>query len=1164
MKCLKINTSHFRWVLLLLSGHLLTLENLLAQSDGGLAKLLSQHPPLAPYSTAVEVTKRAKPWVFWYWMQAGVSKEGITADLEAMKEAGIGGAYLMPIKGATNPPLYSPPVEQLSPLWWDMVRHTMLESKRLGLEIGMHVSDGFALAGGPWITPALSMQKVVYASVQLQDNQHFSAKLPLPPTNEGYYKDIAVLAFPSVPNRGQTTQTIVPQVTSSKSGVNPQFLVVEDNKESFKSDSACWFQYTFKQPFTCRSILIRTGGNNYQAHRLKIEVSDDGQSFRSIGRLEPPRHGWQDTDADVTHAITPTTARYFRFVYDKIGSEPGAEDLDAAKWKPSLKLIGLELSSEPRIHQFEGKSGAVWRMSKRTSNAVIEAKMCVPRNKIIDLTSQLKADGQLDWDVPAGSWTIIRIGHTSTGHTNATAGAGKGLECDKFNPEAIKLQFDNWFGEAQRQIGNELSKTVLTTFHVDSWECGSQNWSPVFQTEFRKRRGYDLTDYLPVMAGIPIENVETSEQFLYDVRRTIAELVVDTFYKTLADLAHQKGVVFTAESVAPTMVSDGLAHYKQVDIPMGEFWLNSPTHDKPNDMFDAVSAAHIYSKPIVQAEGFTTVRMTWDEHPTMLKTLQDRNYALGINKLVYHVFTHNPWLDRKPGMTLDGVGLYFQRNQTWWKPGKAWVEYTQRCQTLLQIGQPVADIAVFTGDDLPLRAVLPDRLVSTIPGIFGETVVAQEAKRLANWGEPLRQIPAGVSHSANMADPQDWVNPLHGYAYDSFSPDALHSLAKVQRGNVEFAKGTAYSLLVIPQRHPMHINNTFITPATLQRLVALVNDGATVLVGEKPQFSAGKTSATEIKNFADKLWGGTFDKITDGQAKILVKRLGKGKVIQTPFQASSFEKLGIKRDIDFAETDGSFAKNIAWTHRVAGETNVYFIANQQDTQRDIAVSFRVTGKSPELYDAVTDELREALQWQIQNGRTQLLLRLAPNASLFVIFRKPTQQTQALGKNWSDLKTIQTIAGAWQVQFDPQFGGPKQPQTFENLSDWSQHTDSSIRYYSGTATYTKTFLWSATSPAHQRIWLDLGQIANIAHVKLNGISCGIAWTTPYRVDITNMLKSGENHLSIEVTNTWANRLIGDHLLPEAKRITNTTAPFRLAGKPLQKAGLLSEVKILQGF
>lgn len=672
----------------------------------------------------------AKPWVFWYWMHGGYSREGITADLEAMKEAGIGGAYLATIKGVTDPPLFEPVTETLTPDFWELIKHTFQEADRLGLKLGMFPGDGFALAGGPWITPELSMQKVVWTEVYVSGGKKFNDTLPQPESYKGYYKDIAIYAYPAIKGSYHSTRTVKPKVTTSIEGMDASFLTIPGNTKRLKTYDPCWIQYEFDEPFTCRSVIISTYGNNYQSHRLSLSVSDDGKHFTFIAQLDAPRHGWQDTDAGVTHSIPETTAKYFRFSWTSEGSEPGAEDLDAAKWAPRLKLAGLELSGAPRIHQYEGKTGEVWRISKHTTDRQVPAELCVPLENIIDITGYLDSTGRLIWDVPEGEWTLLRIGHTSTGHTNYTGGAGLGLECDKFNPEAVALQFDKWFGEAIRQAGQDLSSRVLKIFHVDSWEYGSQNWSATFPGEFKKRRGYDIYPYLPLMAGVPIQSPETSEAFLHDVRLTIAELVVDVFYTTLAHLAHEQNCAFSGECVAPTMMSDGMLHFKKVDIPMGEFWHNSPTHDKPNDMLDAVSGAHIYGKNIIQAEGFTTLRMDWSEHPGNLKALGDRNYALGVNRLVYHVFTHNPWTDRKPGMTLDGVGLYFQREQTWWEPGYAWLLYAQRCQALLQQGSPVVDIAVFTGEEIPRRAVLPDRLLEVLPGIFGSEIIEKEKQRL--------------------------------------------------------------------------------------------------------------------------------------------------------------------------------------------------------------------------------------------------------------------------------------------------------------------------------------------------------------------------------------------------------------------------------------------------
>jgi len=1089
----------------------------------------------------------AKPWVFWYWMYGAVSKAGITADLEAMKTAGIGGAYLMPIKDTANPPYIQPPVRQLSPEWWDMVRFSLQEAQRLGLQISLHVSDGFALAGGPWITPELSMQKVVWSQQEVTGDKLFNDTLPMPPVNERYYRDIAVYAFPAPGGAEQSSQQERPVVTSSKPGVDASFLAAANSRDSFRSDGPCWIQYAFSRPFTCRTIVVHTGGNNYQAQRLLVEVSDDGQQFRSIGRLQPPRHGWQDTDADVTHTIATTTARYFRFVYDKTGSEPGAEDLDAAKWKPALKLNGIALSSAPRIYQYEGKTAEVWRISPRTTEAQLPDSLCVPMDKLVNITGLLKADGKLVWQAPPGQWIILRMGHTSTGHTNATGGGGKGLECDKFNPVAIKEQFDHWFGEALRQAQGDSLAGVVKVLHVDSWECGSQNWSPVFCDAFKKKRGYDPLPYLPVMAGIPVQSADVSERFLYDMRNTIAELVNDSFYVTLSQLAQRHGCRLSAESVAPTMTSDGMLHYKTADIPMGEFWLRSPTHDKPNDMLDAISGAHIYGKNIIQAESFTELRMAWDEYPGMLKPLQDRQYALGINRVVFHVFAHNPWMNRKPGMTLDGVGLYFQRDQTWWKPAKAWIDYTQRCQSLLQIGVPVADIAVFTGEDIPRRAQLPDRLVNVLPALAGPEKIASEARRMQNAGEPLRELPVGVFHSANMTDAGDWLDIFHGYQYDSFNPDALLHLARVENGRIVLPGGASYAMLVIPGIQAMQPNAGRISAATAQRLLQLVQQGATVLLAGSLTGSTGLLQAAE----EDKTVQAVYRQLMAGPFNVW----GKGGVIKGPLQTDYLPQAGLAPDC--MPANGETARDMVYTHRRAKGLDIYFVSNQADTVRDIQLLFRVTGRRPEIWDPVTGDIRKVNQWETHGDRhTAVSLHLDAGSSLFVVFREPMDAIKKIPA-YSAPAMVQTLPDAWRIQFDTAAGGPA-GAIAGPAGDWSRSTDSAVRYYSGTAIYTQSFNWKGGAG---RSWLYLGRVGVIAQVWVNGVDCGTAWTAPWRVDITKALHKGNNRLRIEVTNTWANRLQGDRRLPEQRRVTWTTAPLKyLEGKPLPPSGLMGPVDI----
>ena len=1095
----------------------------------------------------------AKPWVFWYWMQAAVSKEGIRADLRAMKSAGIGGAYLMPINDVATPPLYTPATPQLSPRWWEMVRFAMQIADSLHLQLAMHDCDGFAVAGGPWITPALSMQKVVWSRTTIDGGAAINCSLPQPPALENYYGDIAVLAFPTPDSWDEHA---LPTVTTDK-GINAQYLAQPGNKESFKSEDSCWIEYAYDQPFTCRTITIHSV-NNYQSQRLEIQISDDDRHYRSLGHLTPPRHGWEDGDAPITFSIAPVSARYFRFIYDKKGSEPGSEDIDAAKWKPSLKLTGILMSSTPAIHQFEGKSGVIWRVSAPATITQLPDSLCIDPHTIIDLTSHLDHNGNLSWQAPAGHWTILRIGHTSTGHTNATGGGGKGLECDKFNPIAIKLQFDHWFGEAIRQAGPELASKVLKIFHVDSWECGSQNWSPVFRAEFRRRRGYDLLYWLPAITGVPVGSADASERFLHDIRQTIAELLQENFFTTMAGLAHQHGCSFSAECVAPTMVSDDLLHYSAADIPMGEFWLRSPTHDKPNDVLDAVSGAHLYGKPIVQAEAFTELREAWDESPAMLKTLQDRNYALGINRFVFHVFTHNPWPDRKPGMTLGGVGTFLQRDQTWWPQANAWIDYTQRCQWLLQQGGPVADIAVFTGDELPRRAVLPERLVATLPGLFGPERVKSEAIRTRNQDEPTTKAPNGVVHSANITDPADWSDPLHGYAFDSFNPDALLRLATVKNGRITLPGGASYAVLVLPGATPLNPDAGAISAALARRLLQLVEAGATILIDPVSNYHSNTLANSRqgdsiISAVFRRLLAGPFGEVKADITPIAVARVGKGRVIRAPLIAPTLGPLGIYRDFFTASPSP-----ITYTHRQSTVMDIYFLSNQGDKAVDTRLFFRTTGRAPERWDPITGMISTFEDWTTNDHYTSIPCFLPPHGSIFVVFRRPAKPTVSRPESLTDQlpSSLLALDGPWTVRFDTAFGGPVTPVTLDTLTSWSGSSDSAIHYYSGSAVYTRTLEWKDSG---SRVVLDLGKVADIAAVTINGIDCGTVWTSN-QLDITKALHKGSNQLRITVANTWANRLAGDQHLPAGQRRTWTIVPFHSDGH-LLPAGLLGPVTIV---
>ena len=1061
----------------------------------------------------------ARPWTFWYWMYGAVTPEGITADLEAMKQVGLGGAYLMPIKGVDQGPEYEGQAQQLTPEFWEMVDHSMKEAKRLGLRLGMHICDGFALAGGPWIAPQESMQKIVWSDTIIRGGNIERLPLPQLESYEGYSEDIATYAIPlgkqpaDVVMRPVISLATLPgtEVKDKKKAVNM------DEKGVIRSSYPCRIDYTYEQPVTVSNVEIVLSGNNYQAHRLKVLVSDDGRNYRFLKQLKPARHGWQNTDCHSTHGLPPTTAKYFRFEWTPEGSEPGCEDLDAAKWKPNLKIKEIRLHTAPRIHQWEGKAGFVWRVAGASTSQEIPDEACVQLNEVRRLTL---TDGSLTAKLPEGEWRILRMGHTSTGHVNATAGGGKGLECDKFSVAAVRKQFDNWFAQVFEKTTPKVAREVLKYMHVDSWECGSQNWSATFAAEFKSRRGYDLMPYLPLLAGIPMESAEKSEQVLRDVRITIGELVTDVFYTVLAQCAGEYDCRFSAECVSPTMVADGLRHYDKVDLPMGEFWLNSPTHDKLNDVLDAVSGAHIYGKNVIQAEGFTEIRGTWDEDPAMLKPLLDRNYALGINKLFFHVFTHNPWLDRAPGMTLDGIGLFYQRDQTWFRESSAFVDYATRCQTLLQKGTPVVDIAVFTGEEMPRRAILPDRLVSMLPGIYGAERVESERVRLANEGQPLRVVPVGVTHSANMADPDKWINPLRGYQYDSFNKDALLRLAKVEDGHIVLPGGGRYKVLVLPTARPMDPTAVPLSKEVEQKIAEWKEQG------------------------------------------VIIPEL--------PYKAESFAAMGLERDIELPA-------EVAYAHRTADDMEIYFIANQKNEARNFTASFRQKGLAPKLYDAVTGRTYIPEQWAEREGRTEVSLSLPAYGSRFVIFFKSKDTLELFAGDsllheenvaaenmakrlvrheWKEESRTPLENSEWTVHFEK----TDVKLVRDELFDWSKESDAKVKFYSGRACYTSSFV--VQDEFDGSVLLSLGRVANVATVRVNGKACGIAWTPPYQVDITSALVAGANRLEIEVVNTWANALRGMDQGSAPFDGIWANAKYRLPGDDLLPAGLLGPVELVR--
>jgi hypothetical protein len=569
----------------------------------------------------------------------------------------------------------------------------------------------------------------------------------------------------------------------------------------------------------------------------------------------------------------------------------------------------------------DGRNGKAVLSSPNVGNSTAGA---IQKRKIVDLTSKLTADGKLNWRVPAGEWVILRVGYTPTGVKNHPAPVeGTGLECDKFSKAALDAHWNGFMQKILDDIGPLAGRTLDSSL-IDSYEVGGQNWTQNFREEFQKRRGYDPLKFLPTFTGQVVDNPEVSERFLWDVRRTIADLFAENYYGHFAELCRQHGLMNAVEPY--TGPFESLQCGAPADVVMGEFWSGSQGH--PSVKL-AASIAHIYGKTFVGAESFTASPQNgrWQNYPYSLKTLGDLMFCQGLNRYTFHRYAMQPWTNRWPGMTMGQWGFHFERTETWWDEGKSWIDYITRCQFLLQQGRAVADAAYFTGESAPVEM------------------------RVGNPPPPA------------------------GYDYDAVDADVLLHGATVKNGRLTLASGANYAVLILP---PDDIN---MTPQMLQCIRKLVRAGATV-VGPRPQHSPSLADYpkcdAQVKKIAGELWGKC-----DGTT-VTENTFGKGRIVWGQSLADVFAAQNLKPDFEYQ--GATAATHLAYAHRVAGATDIYFVSNQQRQFDSVECVFRVGGKLPELWHPDTGVIEPAPVWSEHEGRTTVRLDFEPAGSVFVIFR----------------------------------------------------------------------------------------------------------------------------------------------------------------------------------
>lgn len=1095
-------------------------------------------------------------------MDGNLTREGITADFEAMKQAGIGGMILMEVDAG----IPKGPVGFMSPQWQELFAHAVREAERLGLQMTLNAGPGWTGSGGPWVKPEQSMQHLVASRVQVSGPSQFAGVLPLPARRPAFFGD---------------------------AGLPPE---LERTRNDFYRDVAV---LAFPSPATAAA---------------------DGQI--------------QGVDEK---------ALYVRAPY----------------------------SSQPGVKPFFPTSAEY---------APVPEGAAVKPSSIVDLTSRVTSEGRLEWDVPPGNWTILRFGSRSTGaNTRPAPAPGIGLESDKFDKAALEAHFDRFVGTLLKAVGSRQKGLGWTSLHIDSWEMGAQNWTARFREEFQKRRGYDPLPYYPVYTGQVVENREVSERFLWDLRQTAQELVVENHAEHLKTLGAREGLGLSIEPYDMNPCSDmtlgGVA-----DVPMCEFWLHG--FNTSFSVIESASVAHTLGRPIVAAEAFTSDDSErWQAHPASMKALGDWAFASGVNRIAFHRYQHQPWLERKPGMTMGPYGVHWERTQTWWDMVPAYHEYLARCQFMLRQGLPVADVCFLVAEGAP--------------HVFRPPPSAMRGNNPPNRLE---------------------------YNFDGCAPEVLLGLMTVKNGRLVLPDGMSYSVLVLPDLPTM-------TPALLRKVRELVLAGATV-IGPPPQKSPSLSGYPrcdeEVAEVASTLWG------KSGGQSASVSRLGKGRVIWDPARGVAADKpvgnplkdarwiwentgnpaisapvgtrvfrrtftLDDSKEVDAAKlfvcADNSFSVRIngkragtgdnfnltsesdvtdylqpgenvirvevsnageapnpagliaalqvfsggqktaewltdaqwevqtqgitdTWSkvkelgafgmapwnrstsiperdqyghfnlvcetlremgvqpdfisdvslrylHRAVGQGDIYFVANPEAHTIEASCSFRSVGKQPELWDPVTGETRALPRFTLNEKSTVVPLRFAPHQSFFIVFQKKAEADGTGLRNFAPRKQLVEFSGPWQVRFDATAGGPSEAVTFNGLPDWAKQQDEKIRFYSGQATYLKTFD-CAGLPREKggRLFLDLGNVKNLARVRLNGRDLGVVWCPPWQVEVTEAVQDRGNQLEVTVANLWPNRLIRDSGLPEAERLTWTTwNPFN-PNTPLLESGLLGPVSLRQ--
>ncbi|MEZ5744598.1 MAG: glycosyl hydrolase [Sphingomonadaceae bacterium] len=1127
---------------------LITLAATISLSACATPQAANQTTPLARSSAATDTDRlskdfadpprSARPRAWWHWMNGNVTKDGIAKDLEWMHWVGLGGFQNFDANLAT-PQVVDKRLVYMEPDWKDAFRFAGQKAEELGLEMAIAASPGWSETGGPWVPPQDGLKKLVWSETVIEGGQPFTGTLVAPPNVTGpflnipkqpslselmgggeifrpqedksvpkYYADARVIAFPAT----ATTSLATPRLSlSSGQKGDLSALMDGDLMTSVKLSregltEPLQLRYDYARPQTVRSISVFVPGASamFLGSLIEpyLEASDNGTDWTKIADLSV-------MPVQVTTSFKPVTARHFRVTFapgnfgiasmgaaseGTMGIGPSAMMSQVAK--ANLNVAELTLSGDPVVDQFEAKAGFEIEKDYYHLGHVDDGATGIDPEAVIDLTDRMKPDGSLDWTPPAGKWKVLRLGWSLLGTTNHPATPeATGLEVDKYDGPAVRRYLEHYLGMYADALGVPIAQQdMLDAILTDSIEVGAANWTPAMIEKFTQLRGYDPTPWLPALTGVIVKDRKASDLFLYDYRRTLADLLSSEHYGTVAKVAHENGLIVYGEALenGRPSLGDDLTMRSHADIPMSAMWTHSrkegPNYAHVADMKGAASVAHLYGRKYVAAESMTAAMAPWDHVPSFLKRIIDLEFVNGVNRPVIHTSVHQPVDDKVPGLSLFIFGQYFNRHEAWAPLARPWIDYVSRTSYLLQQGRNVADIAYFYGEDAP---------------------------------------PAAMYQGGWMKD-----DPK-AFAWDFVSSDAIEDILTVKDGRIVSPGGAQYNALYLGGTAQM------MTLPVLKKLAEMVRGGATV-IGAKPRATPSLADdEAEFAGLADALWGGDT---------------GSGKVIVSNDPERALWNSGVAPAFRF--TGGSDGARIPFVEREWDGGRLFFLSNPGAGTEAIEAHFRVTGKTPELWDAQTGK-RSPVSYRTEGGETIVPLTMASDDSVFVLFAEDTQKASVVIGNPRP-KLAAQLTGPWSVSFDgKQQSVPAiEMATLERL-DTLQNP--AVRYFSGVATYASSFDAPAGWEQGNPLWLDLGEAHDVAEVWVNGTRVGGLWRAPWRIDVGSAAKAGKNSLEIKIANKWVNRLIGD-AQEGAEKVTFTPLPTYRADAPLRPSGLVGPVTL----